>query len=563
MISLSNSYNVSVFIRLTLNYSGYLQRYIMNEQRDGWVLLFSLPNDACDNYRRCGPNTVCSFFKSPLCQCLKGFSPKFPKDWSLSTWTGGCTRTLPVDCQKKDGFLKVERIKYPDSLSFRIDTSMTSRECHNECLKNCSCSAYAAPYLSNEKTGCMMWFGDLVDIAEFHGEVSTSPTIYVRVPISELGKEKGHAKSVYAAVAACLGILFVGLVFGCIILMKTREKRACKKKREDLELPLFGLATVAKATNNFSKECMIGEGGFGPVYKGDLPDGQVVAVKRMSRTSGQGPLEFKNEVVLIAKLQHRNLVKILGCCIEGEEMMLIYEYMQNASLDYFIFDENRNAELSWPKRFDIIMGITRGLLYLHHDSRLKVIHRDLKTSNILLDDNLNAKISDFGLARMFRGDQTTASTKRVVGTYGYMAPEYVFDGNFSIKSDVYSMGVVILEIVSGKKNRGFKHPSFCHNLLEQAWLLWMESRELELMDPCYHYSYVESQVKRCIQIGLLCVQNVADDRPEMQFVLLMLSSEDSVLPQPKKPGFFLHSGSSSSQSEESGGRITMSEVEGR
>ncbi|KAL8510784.1 hypothetical protein ACS0TY_017560 [Phlomoides rotata] len=302
---------------------------------------------------------------------------------------------------------------------------------------------------------------------------------------------------------------------------------------------------------------------------GYLSAEQLIAVKRMSRTSKQGTQEFKNEVTLIAKLQHRNLVRILGCCIEAAENMLIYEFMQNKSLYYFIFDKIRCALLNWPKRFDIIKGIARGLLYLHQDSRLKIIHRDLKVSNILLDENMNAKISDFGLARMFEGDQTTARTNRVVGTYGYMAPEYVFNGKFSIKSDIFSMGVVILEIVSGKKSSGFKQHSNYQNLLEQAWVLWKEKREMELMDPCYNSSYVELQVMRCIQIGLLCVQNVADDRPEMPYVLLMLSSENSVMPEPKKPGFFLHSSSPSSQRNESGSEemrsfaITTSDVEGR
>ncbi|KAH6763613.1 hypothetical protein C2S51_000165 [Perilla frutescens var. frutescens] len=566
LVSLTDPPNVPFIRRSTMDSSGLFQRYIMNEQRDGWILLYSLPQDTCDKYGFCGPNSICKSYKTPMCECLRGFSPKSMKQWS------GCTRVLPLDCTTEGEFLKIEEVKFPDPLSFQVNVSMTADDCRDECLKNCSCTAYADPYLSNESTGCLMWFGDLIDVKEFIGDVSTGPSIYIRLPAHVLEpdqkKRKGPTKMVYIASAASFGMLVLCLTFGGVILRMRRERQACKKKREELELPLFSLATMAAATNNFSNENLIGRRGFGPVYKGVLSEEQVIAVKRMSRNSGQGAKEFKNEVILMAKLQHRNLVRILGCCIEGEEKMLIYEYMHNKSLDYFIYDQSKSALLNWPKRFDIIMGIARGLLYLHHDSRLKIIHRDLKTSNILLDENLNAKISDFGLARMFEGDQTAASTKRVVGTYGYMAPEYVFDGKFSVQSDIFSLGVIILEIVGGKKNRGFKHPY--QNLLEQAWLLWKEHRELELMDPSYNNSYIEWQVKRCVQVGLLCVQNEADERPLMPSVVLMLSTEGAVLAQPKKPGFFLHSSSNSSHKDASSGAsdsrsgsISITEIEAR
>ncbi|XP_047947759.1 G-type lectin S-receptor-like serine/threonine-protein kinase At4g27290 isoform X2 [Salvia hispanica] len=579
LVSYSDAYNSSIYMRLVMDPSGLLQRYIMNEERDGWILAFSVPSETCSNYGWCGVNTVCKPNKSPVCECLNGFAPKSEREWSSAAWTSGCGRIPPLDCRKEDGFMRVDRVKFPDTLSFRVDNSMSIGDCHEECLRNCNCSAYADPYLSlsNERNECLMWFGDLVDVMEFTGEVSTGPSIYIRVPKTTLENMRGwndrkrSKKLVFVATGASLGMLLLILCFGGFILRR-RRRRAFKNENEDLELPLFGSKTIAAATNNFSDENLIGEGGFGPVYKGNLSDELAIAVKRMSSASGQGPQEFKNEVILIAKLQHRNLVRILGCCVEGEEKMLIYEYMHNKSLDYFIFDENSRAVLTWQMRFDIIMGIARGLLYLHHDSRLKIIHRDLKTSNILLDENLNAKISDFGLARMFEGDQVMARTKRVVGTYGYMAPEYAFDGKFSVKSDVFSLGVVILEIVSGKKNRGFKHPCCYQNLLEQAWLLWKENRELELMDPCYSSSCVEWQVKRCIQVGLLCVQNAAEERPMMPSVVVMLSCEDTVLAEPKKPGFFLNTSPSFSERNTSGseeGRsrsassMTITEVEGR
>ncbi|KAJ4724312.1 receptor kinase 2 [Melia azedarach] len=221
-------------------------------------------------------------------------------------------------------------------------------------------------------------------------------------------------------------------------------------RKEDMELRVFDFACIATATDNFSSNNMLGAGGFGPVYKRKLVEGQGIAVKRLSKGSGQGMEEFRNEVTLIAKLRHRNLVKLLGCCIQAEENLLIYEYMANKSLDFFIFDQTRSNFLPWERRINIIGGITRGILYLHQDSRMRIIHRDLKASNVLLDNDMNAKISDFGMARMFARDEIQANTNKVVGTYGYMSPEYAVDGLFSTKSDVFRFGVLVLEIVGGK-----------------------------------------------------------------------------------------------------------------
>ncbi|KAK6229561.1 hypothetical protein SCA6_018512 [Theobroma cacao] len=224
----------------------------------------------------------------------------------------------------------------------------------------------------------------------------------------------------------------------------TRKNRAMdcdERENEEMELPLFNFGTIANATNNFSIENLLGRGGFGSVYKGTLAEGQHIAVKRLSNDSGQGLKEFKNEVILIAKLQHRNLVKLLGCCIQGDEK------------------------------------------------------------------------------------------------FGYMSPEYAIDGVFSMKSDVFSFGVLVLEIVSGKKNRGFSHPDHDHNLLGHAWRLWTEKRPMELIDDAFGDFCLPSEMLRCIHVGLLCVQQRPEDRPNMSSVIVMLGSE-SALPQPKQPGFF-------------------------
>lgn len=308
--------------------------------------------------------------------------------------------------------------------------------------------------------------------------------------------------------------------------------------KEDYELPLFTLSSIQIATSYFSFANKIGEGGFGTVYKGQLVNGQEIAVKRLSRSSQQGLEEFRNEVILISRLQHRNLVRILGCCAQGDERILIYEYLPNKSLDSFLFDETKRALLDWKIRVHIIEGIAQGLQYLHKYSRVRIIHRDLKASNILLDNDMNPKISDFGTARIFGDNESRASTKRIVGTYGYMSPEYALYGRFSMKSDVFSFGVMMLEIISGKRNTDFYMPDHASNLLGYAWDLWKDGRGLEVMDHSLVETCSMSDIMRYIQIGFLCVQESAVDRPTISAVLSMLSNEMVAIPAPKQPAFF-------------------------
>ncbi|KAG2243598.1 hypothetical protein Bca52824_094552 [Brassica carinata] len=298
----------------------------------------------------------------------------------------------------------------------------------------------------------------------------------------------------------------------------------------------LNLLDIMAATNAFSEEDKLGEGGFGPVYKGNLPNGIDVAIKRLSHKSSQGLIEFKNEVVLIIKLQHKNLVKLLGYCVEGDEKLLIYEYMSNKSLDALLFDPLKSKELDWEKRMKIVIGTTKGLQYLHEDSRLKIIHRDLKASNILLDDEMNPKISDFGTARIFGCKQIDDSTQRIVGTFGYMSPEYALGGMISEKSDIYSFGVLLLEIVSGRKATRFVHNDEQHSIIAYAWESWCETKGVSIIDESLGDSYSLKEVMRCVHVALLCVQDHPKERPTISQIVFMLSN-DHDLRVPIQPTF--------------------------
>ncbi|QHN80424.1 Receptor-like serine/threonine-protein kinase [Arachis hypogaea] len=524
-------------IILSSDSDGQYQRYMWIQGR--WNKFSYTPKDPCDYYRQCGPYGVCENDASPICTCMQGFRPKNQEAWNLRDGSDGCVRNTVLNCST-DKFLHLENMKLPETSNVFINKSMTLDECGSLCKRNCSCTAYANIDIRNGGSGCVMWFDQLFDMNVHR---PGGQDLYVRLAAADIGStssNKNHRAVLAIGITLSALVLVLGLIAICYLRKKRQQSsRGDERNMDDLKLPMFNFDTLMMATNNFSQDNKLGEGGFGSVYRGRLIEGQEIAVKRLSENSGQGINEFKNEIRLIAKLQHRNLVRLLGCCIEKNEKMVVYEYMENRGLDSILFDKSKNLLLNWERRYNIIYGIARGLLYLHQDSRFRIIHRDLKISNILLDIEMNPKISDFGMARVFDKDQIQEKTVRVVGTYGYMSPEYIMDGNFSIKSDVYSFGVMVLEIITGKKNRRFSNDNDEFNFLENVWRRWHEGTILTLVDSSMGNSYTESEVLRCIHVGLLCVQECAEDRPTMSSVILMLSSEAALMPRPNNPGFFL------------------------
>ncbi|XP_065877252.1 G-type lectin S-receptor-like serine/threonine-protein kinase RKS1 isoform X2 [Euphorbia lathyris] len=576
----------SIFIIAVVDHAGTYKWLRWSESDGKWKEFWSAPIYPCDFYAHCGAYGKCTLSNPDTfeCSCLPGYEPRLPRDWHLRDGSGGCTRKRMESsslCNSGEGFLKVEHVKFPDTSSAALlRINISHLECERECLRDCSCSAYASVVNNESGNECLTWHGELIDTVD-HMDSNGGFDMYVRVDAIELAENAVHS-NVFLRKGWKILILSVASAWVTLILFTylwIRRRKEVKKRRENRlfnptsgsiyykntlvaseleqgshpqDILFFDFSIIVTATNNFSPTNKLGQGGFGIVYKGQLSDGKEVAVKRLSTNSGQGIEELRNEIMLIAKLQHRNLVKLLGCCIEGGEEMLIYEYLPNKSLDSFIFanlyvDQTRRSILDWRKRFDIITGIARGILYLHQDSRLKIIHRDLKCSNILLDANMNPKISDFGMARIFRTDQIQEKTNRVVGTYGYMSPEYGLFGKFSAKSDVFSFGVIMLEIVSAKKNNDFHKEDPSLSLIDHVWELWRQDRGIEIVDSSLEGSYPRDEALRCIQIGLLCVQENAEDRPTMVEVVLMLGSEKAP-PYPKQPAFIFRKSTNSSNS---------------
>ncbi|KAG6496558.1 hypothetical protein ZIOFF_044425 [Zingiber officinale] len=333
--------------------------------------------------------------------------------------------------------------------------------------------------------------------------------------------ENGHKhKSLIAGVLAGVAVV----VFLAILL-----------KELDVKPYTFSYAELRAATEDFNPANILGEGGFGPVFKGTLSNGRKVAIKKLSTTSYQGKGQFLTEIATISAVQHRNLVKLHGCCVDEENRILVYEYLENRSLDQVIFGK-RDLHLDWPKRFNILLGVAKGLAYLHEESSVRIVHRDVKASNILLDADLNPKISDFGLAKLYDDKISHISTK-VVGTIGYLAPEYALRGHLTEKADVFAFGVLALEVVSGRPNSDRLDHETVY-LLEWVWNLLENNKKIEVVDQSLT-SFDEEEVNRVIGVALLCTQASPAHRPPMSRVMAMLVGDLEIMDVTERPSYLL------------------------
>ncbi|KAE9598852.1 hypothetical protein Lal_00022403 [Lupinus albus] len=352
------------------------------------------------------------------------------------------------------------------------------------------------------------------------------------IDITPFLKQGGSRKkgAIIGGVVGGVGLIVILLALFVWLKLNKKTKRAPRGDilgATELKGPVnYRYKDLKSATKNFSDENKLGEGGFGDVYKGTLKNGKIVAVKKLLLgQSNKIDENFESEVKLISNVHHRNLVRLLGCCSKGQERILVYEYMANNSLDRFLFGEKKGS-LNWKQRYDITLGMARGLAYLHEDFHVCIIHRDIKTNNILLDDDLQPRIADFGLARLLPEDKSHLST-RFAGTLGYTAPEYALHGQLSVKADTYSYGVVVLEIVSGQKSSELRADVDGDFLLQRAWKLYERNMHLELVDKTLESDeYEPEEVKKIIEIALLCTQASAATRPTMSEVVVLLKSKN-------------------------------------
>ncbi|KAJ1291302.1 hypothetical protein BS78_02G306600 [Paspalum vaginatum] len=471
---------------------------------------------------------------------LVGFDPQIPNIWSMAQCAGDLS---PAQCRSCLGDLLPNWWKQfePNGAGARLAGSRCNLR---------------------SELGEVFYTGDPKVKLQMNGGVVVPAQAPSADVVPGMGSTGGKNNSDRKLLGIILPILFIAVVAAIILYMWIVHKKRIPQGVEPLhqirmddfesiKSTLLLLSSLQVATNNFDESNKLGEGGFGAVYKGDIY-GQEVAVKRLSKGSNQGLEELRNELVLVAKLHHKNLVRLEGFCLEDGERLLVYEYMPNKSLDTILFNPEEKIRLDWRKRFNIIEGVARGLQYLHEDSQKKIVHRDMKASNILLDADMNPKIGDFGLAKLFGQDQTRDVTSRIVGTFGYMSPEYVMRGQYSMKSDVFSFGILLIEIITGQRNTGNFFNEQNEDVISNVWRHWTRGTIVEMIDDSLGRNYSEVEVIKCIHIGLLCLQQNPVDRPTMSDVMVMLNGDATTsLPPARRPTFFLDGSSCYSYSSSS------------
>ncbi|XP_076892519.1 cysteine-rich receptor-like protein kinase 2 [Bidens hawaiensis] len=364
-------------------------------------------------------------------------------------------------------------------------------------------------------------------------------------PLANSSANRGKIIAIVVSVVSSVALIIVASMIAVYIwkhryIQKKRkgsyDAKKMAKMLNDSSLN-FKYSTVEKATGKWDELNKLGQGGFGTVYKGVLSDGREIAVKRLFFNNKFRAADFYNEVNMISSVQHKNLVRLLGCSCSGPESILIYEYLPNMSLDHFIFDAIKGRNLNWEKRYNIIISTAEGLVYLHENTKCRIIHRDIKAANILLDLKFRAKIADFGLARSFQDDKSHISTA-IAGTLGYMAPEYLAHGQLTEKADVYSFGVLVLEVVTGIENNKSKNTEYTESLVAIAWNHFQQNKAEEIFDPNLIITpLTKKEATKAIQVGLLCTQEDPSLRPSMSTVLKMLAKDNEPLPAPSNPPF--------------------------
>ncbi|KAG6473936.1 G-type lectin S-receptor-like serine/threonine-protein kinase At2g19130 [Zingiber officinale] len=452
--SVENYFNYSmkssaIISRFVMDVDGRIKQLTWLDDKQLWTLFWQKPDKPCLVHSLCGAFGSCNENAMPICQCVKGFRVRSQSDWDLGDQSGGCTRNTPLQCvdrahlsnSQRDKFLAMDNMRLPVN-SQTLNGIGRDEDCKLACLNNCSCTAY-----SFSGSRCSVWHGELFNLQDQFDESGAS-TLQLRLAASELSNPRSNKTLVTWAVASAAAAVVASLALILFVTWRRRRSRLMgESKAVGSGIVPFRYSELRHATKNFSHR--LGGGGFGSVFKGSFPNSTAIAVKRLEALR-QGEKQFRTEVGTIGTIQHVNLVRLIGFCSEGANRLLVYEFMPKGSLDTHLFSASATV-LNWKTRYQIAVGTARGLTYLHEQCRDCIIHCDIKPENILLDDSLTPKLSDFGLAKLMGRDFSRVLTT-MRGTRGYLAPEMITGLPITAKADVYSYGMMLFEIVSGRRN---------------------------------------------------------------------------------------------------------------
>lgn len=508
--------------------SGQLQQQTWLESTKQWNVFWAQPETQCDVYALCGVFGICKQTGNSFCNCLTGYEPRTQSEWNQSDFSSGCVRKTNLTCGESKENLDFLMIKVANLPLNNYVTAESAGECRRNCVNNCSCNAYSF----NDKE-CFLWDGELLNLSE---DDVNGKKIYIKVASKDLPSHKKNNKiNKDASVVSVVGIVI--LLCLILIIVYKRKRILVGKTRMEGSLVAFVYKDLQIATKNFSEK--LGGGSFGSVFKGVLRDSSIVAVK-MLQSVNQGEKEFRSEVSTIGSIQHVNLVRLRGFCAEGNSKLLVYDYMPNGSLDSHLFHTKQDNVLNWKTRYHIALGTARGLVYLHEKCRDCIIHCDIKPQNILLDANFCPKISDFGLAKLV-GREFSRVLTTMRGTPGYLAPEWLTGMAITTKADVFSYGMMLFELVQGKRNAVQSEDSsytFFPSLVANNLLVGGDI--LSLLDSRLNREADVEEITRLFKVACWCIQDEEERRPSMSIVEQILEGvvEVNTPPIPHSVQFF-------------------------